>query len=430
MPALPPAWKTAQKKIGTGTASPSPPKPRARVNGAGKFATTRPSAMESVSAVVSKATASPVATARMKALTATRASSSSAGAVNTARSRGPFKAAPVTTSITTVPAQSSPTVSSASGAGKSTMRARKDSVQEKTSEKGNTISEKGTTRDKKHDNKAAMRALGVGHGRMPSSRPASGFTSGSRTGSTSRTDSARTRVTSTTSTAVASSRGVSRADPKHGEPERTPSPELPSMSLAMSPVRPAPVHKQLAAFISARSVSTASAKEAMIHETEMSDGEDEVKEWVPIAAELRGGSISEDEDSPVDADDDVAQVPLSTCSALQVSPIRGVSQSRSRNSPAGFPTPSKLPLSQATDLLRALLAESLVEFREETRAQMRGLHLDLLRVGRGMKKEVREVVGEVLGEMEVGCQCKAEVEALKEENEKLRDELRSLRMKI
>ena len=61
---------------------------------------------------------------------------------------------------------------------------------------------------------------------------------------------------------------------------------------------------------------------------------------------------------------------------------------------------------------------------------MRGLHLDLLRVGRGMKKEVREVVGEVLGEMEVGCQCKAEVEALKEENEKLRDELRSLRMKI
>jgi protein NEDD1 len=192
---------------------------------------------------------------------------------------------------------------------------------------------------------------------------------------------------------------------------------------------------------SARSASAASAKEAMLSEMDVEIQDDVPKEWVPGEHILHGGSISEGEDEPHDNDDDDNihdddRLAPTTCNALQLSPLRNasISQARPRAMPStsasypSLPTPSKLPLSQATDLLRALLAESLIEFREESRSQMRGLHLDLLRVGRGMRKEVKEVVGEVLGDMQVECKCKAELETLKEENERLREEVRRLRM--
>lgn len=179
----------------------------------------------------------------------------------------------------------------------------------------------------------------------------------------------------------------------------------------------------------------------MLSEMEGHDQDDEPKEWVPGEA-LQGGSISEEEEEANDDNDrdenlnEGEQLPPTNCGALQLSPLRNasISQARPRAMPttsaayASLPTPSKLPLSQATGLLRALLAESLVEFREETRDQMRGLHLDLLRVGRGMRKEVREAVGETFGDMQVECKCKGELEALREENERLKEELRRMRM--
>ena len=43
-------------------------------------------------------------------------------------------------------------------------------------------------------------------------------------------------------------------------------------------------------------------------------------------------------------------------------------------------------------------------------------------------QSVREAVGETFGDMQVECKCKGELEALREENERLKEELRRMRM--
>lgn len=66
----------------------------------------------------------------------------------------------------------------------------------------------------------------------------------------------------------------------------------------------------------------------------------------------------------------------------------------------------------AQDLLRSLVRDALADVRQESRAELVGLRLDLLNLGRGWKKELREGLGELT----------EEVKLLREENERLREE--------
>ena len=68
-------------------------------------------------------------------------------------------------------------------------------------------------------------------------------------------------------------------------------------------------------------------------------------------------------------------------------------------------------------LLHALISDAMLDFRQETRAEMVGLHLDLVRMGRAWRKEMRGAMEEYVGDLQ----------ELREENRKLRDENERLR---
>ncbi|KIP12290.1 hypothetical protein PHLGIDRAFT_21101 [Phlebiopsis gigantea 11061_1 CR5-6] len=73
--------------------------------------------------------------------------------------------------------------------------------------------------------------------------------------------------------------------------------------------------------------------------------------------------------------------------------------------------------SPAHELLQSLIRDAMYDFRRETKTEILGLHLDLVRMGRGWRKEMREALeqwGEQLKEV------RRENELLRKENERLR----------
>lgn len=68
-------------------------------------------------------------------------------------------------------------------------------------------------------------------------------------------------------------------------------------------------------------------------------------------------------------------------------------------------------------LLHALISDAMLDFRQETRAEMVGLHLDLVRMGGAWRKEMRGAMQEYVGDLK----------ELREENRKLREENELLR---
>lgn len=73
--------------------------------------------------------------------------------------------------------------------------------------------------------------------------------------------------------------------------------------------------------------------------------------------------------------------------------------------------------SGAHDLLRTIVRDVMYDFQRETKAEMMGLHLDLVRMGRGWKKELRDLMGEYVGDLK---DLREENRRLREENERLR----------
>jgi len=87
-------------------------------------------------------------------------------------------------------------------------------------------------------------------------------------------------------------------------------------------------------------------------------------------------------------------------------------------SSAGAEVKGYQPLaSPAHDLLHTLIRDALYDFRRETKAEIIGLHLDIVKMGRGWRKEMREALDK-WGD---------ELQGLKEENDRLRQENEMLR---
>jgi protein NEDD1 len=68
-------------------------------------------------------------------------------------------------------------------------------------------------------------------------------------------------------------------------------------------------------------------------------------------------------------------------------------------------------------LLHALISDAMLDFRQESRAEMVGLHLDLVRMGRAWRREMRVATQEYAGDLQ---ELREENRKLREENERLR----------
>jgi len=74
-------------------------------------------------------------------------------------------------------------------------------------------------------------------------------------------------------------------------------------------------------------------------------------------------------------------------------------------------------VSGLTGLLHALISDAMLDFRQETRAEMVGLHLDLVRMGRAWRREMRSAMQEYVGDLK---ELREENRTLREDNERLR----------
>lgn len=102
----------------------------------------------------------------------------------------------------------------------------------------------------------------------------------------------------------------------------------------------------------------------------------------------------------------------SPSSGLHLSPLRGLGLVNSPSRPrTGTGTGG------AQDLLRAMIKDVMCDFRQEAREEVIGLHLDLVRMGRGWKSELRALMEEYVGDL---GELREENRLLKEENERLR----------
>ncbi|KAH8827306.1 hypothetical protein DL96DRAFT_1606230 [Flagelloscypha sp. PMI_526] len=254
----------------------------------------------------------------------------------------------------------------------------------------------------------------------------SGATSGvarrERSGSNAR--SSASRPSSSTSNHRPNSRATTSAEdhippvppiPSHAaiareDEARTPSPEFPSMTDLDSPSRPIAKNAIL------QSVSS-QLDNAIVDRNLWKgkvDGEEEelvenitVKKHRLFAPQPANTSM---EISPRKPSAMTSAPPgWATSVSAGPSPLRRAAMNMNiPNSPGGT-TPQ--------DFLRAVVRDAMLDLHAENRAEMTGLHLDLVRLGRTWKKEMRELMDEYVGDLR---ELREENGRLREENERLK----------
>ncbi|KAH8099582.1 YVTN repeat-like/Quino protein amine dehydrogenase [Cristinia sonorae] len=209
--------------------------------------------------------------------------------------------------------------------------------------------------------------------------------------------------------------------------DRTPSPDLPSTDRV--PITPLPPSR------------AAKGKAPERYLGVLGLGTPEVQRWIQAGDNEKKdgrkvGFAEEDENSQKrggahesdDEDDEPQEAKIEL--TVQVSPRRPTAPSSTnwapvpsplRNSLGGLmgeaasvPGPSTNP---AQDLLTNLIRDALYDFRRETKAEIVGLHLDLVNMGRGWRKEMKDAMDQWGTELR---EAREENKRLKEENERLR----------
>jgi protein NEDD1 len=103
---------------------------------------------------------------------------------------------------------------------------------------------------------------------------------------------------------------------------------------------------------------------------------------------------------------------------MQLSPMRP-SISHSASMPT-IPSPLRPGLTNnqvGYDFLQSIIREVMYDYQQESKAELRGLHLDLIRAGRGWKKELGVLMEQYVGDLK---ELREENTRLREENERLR----------
>ncbi|PPR02051.1 hypothetical protein CVT24_011150 [Panaeolus cyanescens] len=250
----------------------------------------------------------------------------------------------------------------------------------------------------------------------------------------------KTTTTSTSRPASASSRpgsSISQAGkPRRGSSPVPPLPSVPKSSTAAD-TSPALSFEVPEIHLNARP-TTPQGNERRAKSTlnVLGMGTPEVEKWIRAGSDdgrvkgkgksvgFKEGNLSDDEDGfGARSDDDGHHVhDLS----VQISPLRnrGTAGGGMSNLNAGADTWAASPgtaapgtTSSAHELLRTIVQDVMCDFQQETKAEMMGLHLDLLNMGRGLKSELRSLMQEYVGDLK----------ELREENARLREENARLR---
>lgn len=214
----------------------------------------------------------------------------------------------------------------------------------------------------------------------------------------------------------------------------TPSPDLPDPRL--EPVTPVLEQKQHKKGLSVLGLGTPEVDRWIRAGTE-----DERKPRGKGAISGKGKTVGF-EDEGADSDDEDARERNRVLS-MQISPRRGVPRAVPSSASGSVDTWNASPAldgslsaanggisgssaasgssagggASAHELLRTIVQDVMYDFQRDTKAEMMGLHLDLLRMGRGWKTELRTLMDEYVGDLR----------DLREENQRLRSENERLR---
>ncbi|KAF4608208.1 hypothetical protein EYR40_000552 [Pleurotus pulmonarius] len=246
--------------------------------------------------------------------------------------------------------------------------------------------------------------------RAVSTTSTKGLSTGSRVSSMASARSASSLSSRTTSSATSSNQTRKVSQTSTLATSRTPSPELPGTTT--DPATPIPAARKRAAL------------------GVLGLGTPEVNRW--IEAGNGGGEVEARKDKgkgkavgfqeTVDAFEDEDEDDKENERSLVISPLRRGKPSQhewAAASPARFampPSPGVPTNGPAHELLRTIVKDVMCDFQQESRNEMVGLHLDMLRMGRSWRKDMKEMM-EYMGSLK----------ALQEENLRLREENERLR---
>ncbi|KAF9449596.1 YVTN repeat-like/Quino protein amine dehydrogenase [Macrolepiota fuliginosa MF-IS2] len=216
---------------------------------------------------------------------------------------------------------------------------------------------------------------------------------------------------------------------------RTPSPDLPDMRT--DPVTPIPpqIKKKGMAVLG---MGTPEVKAWMkagagtsVQNRQTSKGKGRTK-----SVGFKDGSGPEDESGAEEMDgpksDEDGEYEREKSLSLQISPHRPLPTSTSSHQSHGpsvswdasplhprhsAHVPGMPTTGSAHELLKTIVTDVMYDFQRETKAEMMGLHLDLVRMGRGWRQELRTLMEEYVGDL---TDLREENRRLREENEKLR----------
>lgn len=116
-------------------------------------------------------------------------------------------------------------------------------------------------------------------------------------------------------------------------------------------------------------------------------------------------------------------------SGMQVSPMRPSTSARQRASWAAVPSPLRRLSSPATapgssssaagahNMLHTVMRDVMYDYQEDMRTEMMGMHLDMVRMGRDWKREMKDMMDVYTKDLR---ELREENRLLREENERLR----------
>jgi protein NEDD1 len=163
----------------------------------------------------------------------------------------------------------------------------------------------------------------------------------------------------------------------------------------------------------------------------------EVERWIAGKGESKGKSKDLDKDDavefPTDSGDELTMSKLERSQIEELTGRQNSKDMRRLRTLSVQATPRKAawamsPLRNSiaegspgvngvAGLLHALISDAMLDFRQETRAEMVGLHLDLVRMGGAWRKEMHGAMQEYVGDLK---ELREENRKLREENERLR----------
>ncbi|KAK0211332.1 WD40-repeat-containing domain protein [Desarmillaria ectypa] len=108
-----------------------------------------------------------------------------------------------------------------------------------------------------------------------------------------------------------------------------------------------------------------------------------------------------------------------TSMEIQISPRRATPMKPASwaPSPLKHPVPNSPGGTSAHDFLRSIVGDIMFDYQKETKAQITGLHLEMVRMRRGWRKELGDIMEQYVGDLK---DLREENERLREENDRLR----------